>query len=100
LAPILRGSLQFEQHWQVYMLTPFRMDLLAAGALLCFAYRDKRPQIERFGAAAGALLTIAGLAGLLLLAHFGQSTDGNTRTGNVLIYECALLTCADFVLWP
>ncbi len=35
LAPILRGAFLFQRHWPIYTLTPFRMDLLAAGGLLC-----------------------------------------------------------------
>ena len=99
LAPCLRGAMHFAQSWPIYMLTPFRMDLLAVGALLCLAYQQRRTQIERWGTTVGLLLSCGGLVGLLVLSHFGVTTYGNTRLGNVTIYECALLTCLGLLLW-
>ncbi|HEY1896892.1 MAG TPA: hypothetical protein VGG62_11490, partial [Terracidiphilus sp.] len=43
LAPLLRGSMHFADKWPVYMLTPFRMDLLAVGGFLCLEWRSNRP---------------------------------------------------------
>ena len=99
LAPALRGLIHFREHWAIYTLTPFRMDLMAVSALLCMTYRDHRERIERWGAAAGAGCSLTGVAGLLLLAHFGVSTYGNTRLGNVAIYECSLLATLGIMLW-
>ena len=99
LAPVLRGVCHFQAHWPIYALTPFRMDLLAAGALICLAYRNRSTAVERWGAKAGLPLVLVGGAGLALLARFGVSTSGNTRTGNVLIYECALLASVGLMLW-
>jgi peptidoglycan/LPS O-acetylase OafA/YrhL len=99
VAPLLRAAFHFQQHWPIYTLTPFRMDLLAAGALLWMECRRNRARIERRGAAIGALLAVAGLAGLGLLARFRISTFDNTRAGNALIYECSLLICAGFILY-
>jgi len=90
LAPVLRGAMHFAEHWPIYMLTPFRLDLLAAGGLLCLLWRSHREAIERRGAAVGAVLTVAGLGALLGLSRAGISTMGNSRTGNVLIYEACL----------
>lgn len=98
-APALRGLTHFSTPWCVYMLTPFRMDQLALGALLCLAYRNRRPLIERWGALAGPASTAVGLVGLLALSHYGVSTYGNSRIGNVWIYECTLLVCLGFMLW-
>jgi peptidoglycan/LPS O-acetylase OafA/YrhL len=98
-APLLRGLCHFQTDWAVYMLTPFRVDLLATGALLCLAYRNDGVWMRRWGAGVGLVLTCIGAAGLLLLSHFGVTTYGNTRTGNVLIYECTLLTCSGLILW-
>jgi len=99
LAPLLRGLCLFQTEWAVYMLTPFRMDLLATGALLCLAYRHQRPRIERFGAPVGLGVATVGLAGLLLLSRLGITTHGNTRAGNVLIFECTLLASTGVILW-
>jgi peptidoglycan/LPS O-acetylase OafA/YrhL len=99
LAPILRGALHFQYDWPIYMLTPFRMDLLATGALLCLVYRNRRDWIEKKGAQTGAVLVVIGVAGLTFLAHQGISTYGNSRIGNVFIYEGALFTCLGIMLW-
>jgi len=99
LAPLLRGVLHFPSHWSIYMLMPFRMDLLAVGALLCLAYRHAREKIERWGLPAAIVLCSFGLAGLLVLWQSGVSTYGNTRLGNVSIYEFALMICLGLMLW-
>lgn len=99
VAPVLRASLHFQNCWPIYTLTPFRMDSLATGALLCLAYRNMRPWIESFGAGLGLVMGLLGTGGLLLLSHLGISTYGNTRLGNVWIYECALLCCLGIMLW-
>src|SRR5664279_1779381 len=99
LAPLLRGVLHFQQPWSVYMLTPFRMDLLATGGLLCLAWRSRRETIQRWGTIVGAILVFIGLAGLSVLGHFSLSTYSNTRTGNVFIYECCLVVSLGVILY-
>ncbi|MGA3049341.1 MAG: acyltransferase [Terracidiphilus sp.] len=98
-APVLRAVLHFQDPYFIFTLTPFRMDLLAAGALLSVAYRNMRPQIERWGMELGFVSSLFGVGGLLLLSHLGISTYGNTRLGNIWIYECALLCCLGIMLW-
>jgi peptidoglycan/LPS O-acetylase OafA/YrhL len=99
VVPALRGTFHFARHWPIYELTPFRMDLLAAGALLCLVWKSHRAEIERLGSLLGPALVGAGLAGLFVLARFGFTTDGNTRTGNVLIYEFCLWLSAGIMLY-
>jgi len=98
-APVLRGAIHFHQHWPIYTLTPFRMDLLAAGSLLWIARARNGEAMTRRGGIAGLVLAALGLIGLGLLAQFQISTDGNTRLGNVLIYESSLFICAGFMLY-
>lgn len=94
LAPTLRGALHFDNPWPIYMLTPFRADLLAAGGLLSIEWRNRRTLIERRGTVAGAALVAIGLVMILVLMKLGVSTYGNTRFGNVTIYEaCLLIAC-------
>jgi peptidoglycan/LPS O-acetylase OafA/YrhL len=99
VAPMLRGFVHFRDYQPVYTLTPFRMDLLAVGALLCLAYRHMPAQIERVGPKLGFLFGFSGVAGLLILEHNGISTGMNTRTGNVWIYECTLFVSLGVMLW-
>ncbi len=101
LAPILRGicTPMFKLEWAIYMLTPFRMDCLAVGALLALAWKYHRDKIERFGQW-GLVGTAAGGGGLFVLGKvFHVSLYGNTVTGNVWSYECSLLACTGLMLW-
>ncbi len=97
--PLLRGVLHFQQHWPIYELTPFRMDLLAVGGLLCLEWRERREQLEVWGAKLGLPLAGIGMVGLLLLGHFGYTTYGNTRIGNVCIYEACLMIATGLTLY-
>lgn len=99
LAPVLRGVFHFTRHWPIYELTPFRMDLLAIGGLLCLEWRERPERIEKWGAKIGLPLSLIGLIGLLILGHFGYSTYGNTRTGNVLIYELCLMVVFGIMIY-
>ena len=99
LAPILRGSFHFAAHWPIYTLTPFRMDLLAAGGLLSLEWRLRKERLQRIGTAAGLASVVSGLIGMLLLERLGYSTYGNTRLGNVFIYEACLMIAAGTMLY-
>lgn len=101
VAPVLRhigtpASYGFEG---VYMLTPFRMDLLAAGALIAIAWRRRRDLIERWGVY-GPVLTAAAVGAMLWLARRpGFTITANTPFARVWIYELTLLASAGVVLW-
>ncbi len=100
-APLLRFvcSPQFSSYAPVYMLTPFRMDLLAAGAGLALVWRKRRGWIMRFGGF-GPLFTIGALAVLAALSKKpGFSVTANTPFANVWIYEMTLVASAGVVLW-
>lgn len=88
-APILRGICTpfFATHFPIYFLTPFRADLLAAGALLALTLNEHREQWRSFS----KYLMISGAAGIAFLAAFGFKTNGNTVAFNVISYESSLL---------
>lgn len=46
-APLLRALATpfFSTHWPIYYLTPFRMDLLASGAILAVLWRDNKDYV-------------------------------------------------------
>jgi peptidoglycan/LPS O-acetylase OafA/YrhL len=92
LAPLLRGALHFESPWAVFMLTPFRMDAMAAGALICLL-QGRLAKVPKLS------LAIAGLIGLGVLGWRGITEYRNVALGNVLIFECTLAVGVGLLLW-
>jgi peptidoglycan/LPS O-acetylase OafA/YrhL len=93
LAPILRGIATpfFPDHSAMYYLMPFRMDLLAAGAVLAVLWRQPGRLLmwRRWGLTlmVGGLLVLVGFT--LIFRDF--HADGNTVLFNVLGYS--LICC-------
>jgi len=95
----------FSSEWAVYMLLPFRMDTLAAGALLALYWGDISKRLEALPAfrpqliAACSSFAILSLSGVLICAKLGITTSSNVPLGNLWIYECTLcIAVAAFVL--
>jgi peptidoglycan/LPS O-acetylase OafA/YrhL len=100
-APILRGLFTplLVDVWSIYKLTPFRMDCLAAGALIGLVWENHKERIARVGA---LWLVPAGLgfATLLLVSRVaGFGTADYTLKGNVVTYELSLLIAVSVMLW-
>jgi peptidoglycan/LPS O-acetylase OafA/YrhL len=89
IAPILRGICTplFSTHFPIYFLTPFRADLLAAGALLALTLNEHQQRWRSLS----KYMMVAGGCGIAFLAAFGFKTNGNTATFNVLSYESSLV---------
>ena len=101
VAPLLRWFCTplFAREWAIHFLTPFRMDCLAAGALLALLWRSHRVLVQRFGGF-GLGLAAGGVIALGLLSRIrGFSTAANTRAGNTVIYELTMLISVGLVLW-
>lgn len=100
-APLLRWLCTplFAEHWAIYSLTPFRMDTLAAGALLGLVWRKHADRIRQFGHY-GPVFSALALGLMAFLARNpGFTTTGNTRESNVCIYEISLVICTGIILW-
>lgn len=101
LAPVLRVFCTplFHDALPIYTGTPFRMDLLASGALVAIVWRRHRQAVETWGRY-GIVLSVLGIAGFQAtqkFAHLYQAS--NTRWSNFLIYECSLVICLGIFLW-
>ena len=100
-APLLRyfATPYLQSYVPVYTLTPFRMDLMALGALFAVAWRHRRGVIERVGAY-GLVLTAVAIGMMLWLSRKPDFTIlGNTPFANLWIYELTLVGSAGVVLW-
>jgi peptidoglycan/LPS O-acetylase OafA/YrhL len=91
-APVLRWICTplFRNHFPIYFLTPFRADLLCAGALLVLAWRHDPAWVSGKTAWAWGVL-IAVLATLLFVYRYPSwHATSNTRTANTFLYELTL----------
>ena len=101
LAPLLRWAVTGYITYPliVYELTPFRMDLLAAGALVALLWKHHREKVERYGAY-GLVPTGLALGSLVWLSRLANfKTTSNTPEANVVIYEMTLIASLGVVLW-
>ncbi|MCM2550510.1 acyltransferase family protein [Burkholderia glumae] len=99
-APVLRAIATpwFGSFWPIYYLTPFRMDLLAAGALLAVVLRRDRRALEPYTGVAVAAACLA----LALLAWLHLSNPrfraANTPLSNAALYSISLVLCTSIVV--
>nr|WP_321953366.1 acyltransferase [Paraburkholderia bannensis] len=101
IVPVLRAVATpwFDTYWPIYYLTPFRMDLLAAGALLAVIVRRDRNALERFKLPA-AILFFTALAVLAWLhLHYPRFRGMNTPLSNALLYSVSLVLCTSAVVF-
>ena len=100
LAPLFRFfGTPFVPYGSIYTWTPFRMDLLAVGALMAIAWRHRRSWIERFGVYGPILTAVAGAALLLLSRRPNFNIKSDLPFSNLWIFELTLLASAGIVLW-
>jgi len=99
--PLLRGiaTAYFPNHWDIYSGTPFRMDLLASGALVSLAWRIKPGSVERFGALGLLLAGVVAIPLGLLSMHPWFQPEAKTILVNVWLYESTLLIYVGVLLW-
>jgi peptidoglycan/LPS O-acetylase OafA/YrhL len=102
LAPLLRWFCTplFPHYYvPIYAETPFRMDLLAIGALVSIVWRKRRALIEAYGMY-GIPISLCGLYELVLFGHFAHiKRTAHTPMSNVLCYEFSLIICLGLFVW-
>jgi peptidoglycan/LPS O-acetylase OafA/YrhL len=93
LAPVLRGIATpfLSAHWPIYYLMPFRMDLLASGAILSVLWRERGD--KAMWRKTGVAMMAAGVVIFALCVHFihGFRAISNILSFNVLGYS--LICC-------
>jgi peptidoglycan/LPS O-acetylase OafA/YrhL len=100
VVPILRALATplFDSFWPIYYLTPFRMDLLSAGALLAILVRRDRHLLEplKIPALIGFCAALAVLAWLHL--HYPRFRAANTPLSNAGLYSVSLVLCTSLLV--
>ena len=101
IAPLLRwiATVFFPLTWPIHTSTPFRMDLLAVGALIALAWRHRRTEVRRFGPYGLLIFGAAAIPLLLFSRHFWFQPSANTVLVNVWLYELILIGWAGVLLW-
>lgn len=90
----------FSSHFSIYMLTPFRADLLCAGAALSILWEHRTPQRESFYRARAWLGCLAGFGGLALVQIWPVfRLANNTRLANGLDYSLSVLGSYSLLAW-
>jgi peptidoglycan/LPS O-acetylase OafA/YrhL len=100
LVPALRAIATpfFATHFPIYFLTPFRMDLLCAGALIAVVYRKHAAFFERLTYPAWLLAFCVGTL-LLFLSRFADfQTSSNTVWTNTFLYSFILVLVASVLV--
>lgn len=93
-APVLRYFCTplFHSHWAIYMLLPFRMDTLAAGALIAIIWPEVKDKVSNSQLTISSLCMIAlSLVAIIVMARHGFTTYSDTAIGNLGVYESTLV---------
>lgn len=93
ITPLLRAIATpwFSSFWPIYYLTPFRMDLLCAGALMSMLIRRDRHVFDKYlvHAVICMIVSLSALAALHL--HFPRFRAANTPLSNAALYSISLV---------
>jgi peptidoglycan/LPS O-acetylase OafA/YrhL len=90
----------FSSPFSIYMLTPFRADLLCAGAALSILWEHRTPHLEAIFRARAWLGCVAGFGGLAFLQIWPVfRLASNTRLGNGLDYSLSVLGAFSLLAW-
>jgi len=100
--PLLRALSApfFPSQFYIYMLTPFRADLLCAGAIMALLWKDRSPRFEQFcrkRAWIGFVFGFGALAFAQLVPILRLAT--NSRPANALDYSLSLIGSVSLLAW-
>jgi peptidoglycan/LPS O-acetylase OafA/YrhL len=101
LAPVLRGiaSSFVSTSAPIYHLMPFRMDLLAAGALIALLWRKSPAAIREIPLLGPIMVACAGGAIFSLSQLSSFRTGTNLGFNHVILYSLTLLVAVGLLLW-
>ena len=93
LAPVLRGIATpfLHTHWPIYYLMPFRMDLLASGAILSVLWRE-RGDLAKWRRN-GLAMMIGGVVVFAACVHFDHSFRALSNVLSFNIFGYSLICC-------
>ena len=101
LAPVLRGiaSSFVSTSAPIYHLMPFRMDLLAAGALIALLWRKSPTSIREIPLLGPIMVVCAGGAIFSLSQLPSFRTGTNLGFNDVVLYSLTMLVAVGLLLW-
>ena len=100
--PILRFFCTplFQDQFAIYMLTPFRADLLCAGAALAILWKNRTPGFEHLCRHYAWIGFVAGFGGLALSQHWPvMRLASNSRPANAFVYTLSLIGSVALLAW-
>jgi peptidoglycan/LPS O-acetylase OafA/YrhL len=90
----------FPSPFSIYMLTPFRADLLCAGAALSVLWKHRTPHLEHLFRSRAWLGCVAGFGGLALVQLWPVfRLVSNTRLSNGVDYSLSVLGSFSLLAW-
>lgn len=98
-APLLRAAATpfFQTHYPIYFLTPFRLDLLCAGALLAILWQKSPSTFQRLVPHAWTGFAVSTCLLLFLYRYPYWRTASNTVHSNAVIYSLLVLMASSLV---
>jgi peptidoglycan/LPS O-acetylase OafA/YrhL len=90
----------FASEFTIYMLTPFRADLLCAGAALAILWKNRSPAFEALCRTRAWIGVIMGFGLLALSQHWPvMRLAANSRPGNTFVYSLSLIGSISLLAW-
>jgi len=100
--PILRFLCTplFQNEFTIYMLTPFRADLLCAGAALAILWKNRTPRFEHLCRSRAWVGVLLGFGALAISQHWAvMRLASNSRPANTFVYSLSLIGSVSLLAW-